>query len=194
MSLRDRLENIQGRSDNIQVLPQKALATDSHSYQSLKAGIHRALLDRVDLAVMESLPPERLREELKTLVERLLMEESVVINEIERKNIVRDIQHEMLGLGPLEILLADPTISDILVNTYRQVYVERAGKLELTDVSFNDELTCSRSSTRSYRGSAAISTNPARWWTHACRMARGSMRLSRPWRSMGRFCRSGVSP
>lgn len=139
MSLRDRLENIQGRSDNIQVLPQKALATDSHSYQSLKAGIHRALLDRVDLAVMESLPPERLREELKTLVERLLMEESVVINEIERKNIVRDIQHEMLGLGPLEILLADPTISDILVNTYRQVYVERAGKLELTDVSFNDD-------------------------------------------------------
>lgn len=139
MSLRDRLENIQGRSDNIQVLPQKALATDSHSYQSLKAGIHRALLDRVDLAVMESLPPERLREELKMLVERLLMEESVVINEIERKNIVRDIQHEMLGLGPLEILLADPTISDILVNTYRQVYVERAGKLELTDVSFNDD-------------------------------------------------------
>jgi pilus assembly protein CpaF len=139
MSLRDRLENIQGRSDNIQVLPQKALATDSHSYQNLKAGIHRALLDRVDLAVMESLPPERLREELKTLVERLLMEESVVINEIERKNIVRDIQHEMLGLGPLEILLADPTISDILVNTYRQVYVERAGKLELTDVSFNDD-------------------------------------------------------
>ncbi len=139
MSLRDRLENIHGRSDNIQVLPQKALATDSHSYQNLKAGIHRALLDRVDLAVMESLPPERLREELKTLVERLLMEESVVINEIERKNIVRDIQHEMLGLGPLEILLADPTISDILVNTYRQVYVERAGKLELTDVSFNDD-------------------------------------------------------
>lgn len=139
MSLRDRLENIQGKSGNIQVLPQKALATDSHSYQNLKAGIHRALLDRVDLAVMESLPPERLREELKTLVERLLMEENVVINEIERKNIVRDIQHEMLGLGPLEILLADPTISDILVNTYRQVYVERAGRLELTDVGFNDD-------------------------------------------------------
>lgn len=139
MSLRDRLENIQGKSGNVQVLQQKALATDSRSYQNLKAGIHRALLDRVDLAVMESLPPERLREELKTLVERLLMEENVVINEIERKNIVRDIQHEMLGLGPLEILLADPTISDILVNTYRQVYVERAGRLELTDVSFNDD-------------------------------------------------------
>lgn len=139
MSLRDRLENIQGKSGNVQVLQQKALATDSRSYQNLKAGIHRALLDRVDLAVMESLPPERLREELKTLVERLLMEENVVINEIERKNIVRDIQHEMLGLGPLEILLADPTISDILVNTYRQVYVERSGRLELTDVSFNDD-------------------------------------------------------
>ncbi len=66
------------------------------------------------------------------MVERLLAEENLVLNEVERRNLVRDIQNEMLGLGPLEPLLADPTVSDILVNTHRQVYVERRGKLELT--------------------------------------------------------------
>ena len=88
---------------------------------------------------MEKLPPQRLKEELRKLVERLLEDENVVINDIERRNLVRDIQYEMLGLGPLEPLLVDPTISDILVNSYRQVYIERRGKLELTDVVFNDD-------------------------------------------------------
>ena len=62
----------------------------------------------------------------------------VVINDAERKTLTRDIQNEMLGFGPLETLLEDPTVSDILVNTYKQVYVERRGKLELTDVTFTD--------------------------------------------------------
>ncbi len=61
------------------------------------------------------------------------------INDIERRTLMRDIQHEMLGFGPLEPLLADPTVSDILVNTYDQVYVERRGRLELTDVTFTDD-------------------------------------------------------
>lgn len=74
---------------------------------------------------MESMSQDRLRDELKTLVERLLAEESQPINEVERNCMVRDIQHEVLGLGPLEPLMADPSVSDILVNTFRQVYVER---------------------------------------------------------------------
>ncbi|MDD5329662.1 MAG: CpaF family protein [Sulfuricella sp.] len=140
MSLRDRLENIRSIPGNAQLPPLKpAAAADYHAYQSLKSRIHRTLLDRLDLAVMESLPPDRLGEELKNMVERLLAEDSVVINETERKNIVRDIQHEMLGLGPLELLLVDPSISDILVNTHRQIYVERGGRLEMTDVRFNDD-------------------------------------------------------
>ncbi len=88
---------------------------------------------------MESLPQDRLLAEIKALVERLLIEERTPINDTERQRIIQDIQHEVLGLGPLEPLLADPTISDILINTHRQVYVERRGKLEITDIHFANE-------------------------------------------------------
>lgn len=138
MSLRDRLENIQNDTVQASIYAQQNGTFDNKTYQELKSRIHRKLLDRVDLAVMESLSPEQLEVELKTLVERLLAEETLPINEAERQNIVRDIQHEVLGLGPLEPLLADPTISDILVNTYRQVYIERHGKLEKTGVRFEN--------------------------------------------------------
>ena len=139
MSLRDRLEDI--KKDEAPVIPaqQQYGFMGYKEYQDLRSRIHRKLLDRVDLVMMESMSPERLREELKTLVERLIVEESTPINESERMNLVRDIQHEVLGLGPLEVLMADPTISDILVNTYRQVYVERKGRLELSEVRFENE-------------------------------------------------------
>ena len=112
---------------------------DVHAYQEVKVKVHQLLLQRLDLEAMESLSPERLKEELRQMVERLLAEENLVLNAVERRNLVRDIQYEMLGLGPIEPLLADPTVSDILVNTHRQVYVERHGKLELTQVSFGDD-------------------------------------------------------
>jgi len=111
----------------------------SHAYQQLKSRMHQLLLGRLDLEAMEGMSPERLREELSVMVERLLSEENVVVNTLERRSLVRDIQHEMLGLGPLEPLLADSTISDILVNGAHQVYVERRGKLNLTDVTFADD-------------------------------------------------------
>ena len=114
-------------------------AQTSRGYQQLKTRVHQLLLTRLDLEAMESMSPERLREELSVMVERLLSEENVVANAQERRNLVRDIQHEMLGLGPLEPLLADPTISDILVNGSQQVYVERRGQLSLTEVSFADD-------------------------------------------------------
>ncbi|MDO9151920.1 MAG: CpaF family protein [Methylotenera sp.] len=139
MSLRDRLEDV--KKDAVQEL--QSNQTDgvmgNKVYQALRSRIHRKLLDRVDLAMMENMAPELLRAELKTLVERLLTEEDVAINDAERISLVRDIQHEVLGLGPLETLMADSTISDILVNTYNQIYVERKGKLELTDVRFESE-------------------------------------------------------
>jgi pilus assembly protein CpaF len=112
---------------------------DNRAYHQLKARIHEALLDRVDLESMQRLSSDQVRQELRLLVERLLEEEMVVINDAERKTLTRDIQNEMLGFGPLEPLLEDPTVSDILVNTHKQVYVERRGKLELTDVTFNDD-------------------------------------------------------
>ena len=84
------------------------------------------------------MPEDRLRSELKILVEQLLAEQGSVLNLEERARLVQDIQNEVLGLGPLEPLLADPTISDILVNTCNTVYIERRGKLESTDVRFSN--------------------------------------------------------
>jgi pilus assembly protein CpaF len=111
----------------------------SRAYHDLKVRLHQSILDRIDLERMQRLDTERLRMELKSLVETLLAEEHVALNEIERAALIREIQNEMLGLGPLEPLLADPSVSDILVNTYRQVFVERHGKLEVTPVSFSDD-------------------------------------------------------
>ncbi len=108
------------------------------AYLELKNRIHRQLLENADLAAMESMSGERLRDEIRTLVQGLLQKEHALVNEAERRQLVSDIQNEVLGLGPLEPLLADPTISDILVNTADSVYVERRGKLERTDIRFTD--------------------------------------------------------
>jgi len=137
MSLREQIESTQ-KEAAARVAVRTALP-DSSAYQDLKVHIHRALLDRLNLEMMQNLSPERLREELRSMVERVLDEDNLVINDIERRSLVRDIQYEMLGLGPLEPLLADPTVSDILVNNSRQVYVERRGQLQLTTVTFNDD-------------------------------------------------------
>ena len=139
MSLRDRLEDVQKDQVKLPAVAPSVGFMGNKVYQELRARIHRKLLDRVDLTMMENMAPALLKEELKTLVQHLLSEETMAINDSERINLVRDIQHEVLGLGPLEILMADSTISDILVNTYRQVYVERKGKLELSEVRFENE-------------------------------------------------------
>lgn len=141
MSIRDRLQRW-GETNT--TVPEQVLIMEENtlleksSYHELKSRIHQKLLDRVDLSVMERLPADRLMNEIKDLVEQLLNEEKIPINLTERGGLVSDIQHEILGLGPLEPLLVDPTISDILVNTYNQVYVERRGRLELTDAHFAD--------------------------------------------------------
>lgn len=111
----------------------------SQAYKALKGRMHLKLLDKFDLAALETLSPTVLRQEIAMMVERLLLEEQAPVNDIERRTLIRDIQHEMLGFGPLELLMADPTVSDILVNSYQQIYVERKGKLELTSVTFTDE-------------------------------------------------------
>ncbi|MET0323183.1 MAG: CpaF family protein [Duganella sp.] len=135
ISLRERLESGEARGSG-----QRAPGgIDNRAYQKLKQRLHAQLLDRVDLESMQRLTQDQIRVELRNLVERLLEEDAVVINDAERKTLTRDIQNEMLGFGPLEPLLEDPTVSDILVNTFRQIYVERRGKLELTDVTFSDD-------------------------------------------------------
>ena len=137
MSLREKIEQVQ---PEIAVKPADNGKTSPDSLRdtaSIMSRIHREILSLVDLRTMENMPPERLRGELKVLAERLLDEGHVAINEIERRRIVESIQNEVMGLGPIEPLLADPSISDILVNGPGKVYVERRGRLEATDVHFD---------------------------------------------------------
>ena len=110
-------------------------------YYELKTRIHDRLLNLIDLSLIESLDETMLRQEIKRLVERILMEDknSIPLNYNERERLFKEIQYEVMGLGPLEPFLQDPTICDILVNTHRQIYVERFGKLELTEAGFKDD-------------------------------------------------------
>ena len=139
MSLRERLATQIAAVPVRTETPAAESAQASHAYQQMKSRLHQLLLSKLDLEALERMTSERLREELTVMVERLLNEENMVVNSVERRGLVRDIQHEMLGLGPLEPLLADPTISDILVNGAHQVYVERRGQLSLTNVTFADD-------------------------------------------------------
>ena len=143
MSFREKLNAITVEPSMYQPYRAASEATQgfaaSDSYKELKGRMHLKLLDKFDLAALETLPPAMLRQEIATMVERLLKDETAAINDIERRSMIRDIQHEMLGFGPIELLMADPTVSDILVNSFDQIYVERKGKLELTNVTFTDE-------------------------------------------------------
>lgn len=111
------------------------------SYYAIKAQIHERLVDRLDLGAVETLPADLLGTEIARLVERILAEEyrAAPLNAVERAQIVREVQDEVLGLGPLEPLLQDPTVNDILVNNYRMVFVERRGKLERVQTRFKDD-------------------------------------------------------
>ena len=134
MSLRDYLRRENNRVDP----PALSLVDQENNYYQIKAKLHRDLLDRVDLEVLANMRPERLREELAVLVRKMLTETQAPLSVSDSQRMVVDIQNEVMGLGPLEPLLADTAVSDILVNGPKQVYVERRGKLELTDVVFSD--------------------------------------------------------
>ena len=110
-------------------------------YFDFKAQIHDRLLDLIDLSLLDRLDRETLTMQIRQVVEKILREETfkLPLNLAEREKIFTEIIDEVLGLGPLEPLLKDPTISDILVNTYKSIYIERYGKLEPTDARFKDE-------------------------------------------------------
>ena len=110
-------------------------------YFEFKSKIHERLLDIIDLSLIDSVDQEQLNQQIRHLTEKILLEQADImpLNFQERETIISEIVDEVLGLGPLEIFLKDPTISDILVNSYKQIYVERFGKLELTDIRFKDD-------------------------------------------------------
>ena len=111
----------------------------NQAFQEMKARLHRAIISRMDLTKLNSLPPDRVTAEVSRLAEDLLAAEQRPLSLVERDRLVSEVHDELFGLGPLEPLLADGSISDILVNSYANIYIERRGKLEKTAISFKDD-------------------------------------------------------
>jgi len=133
MALRERLIG------NTNLPPATSDGTGQNSFQEMKARLHRTLINRMDLTKLSTLTPDQVHAEVSRLAEAVLAQEAMPLSVSERDRLVSDVQHELFGLGPLEPLLADPTISDILVNAHNTIYVERRGKIEPTTVRFKDD-------------------------------------------------------
>ncbi|HTU22047.1 MAG TPA: CpaF family protein [Gemmataceae bacterium] len=108
------------------------------SFEELKRLIHGKLVDKLDLSRVSDLEGDTLRREIRLVVERLCDTENPLLNRMERERLIDEVLDETFGFGPLEVLLKDPTISDILVNGPHKIYVERRGKMEKSDVKFRD--------------------------------------------------------
>ena len=145
MKLRDRLSlnnkpvPATGREPAPRLAAAGRLTPVDRAYQDLKLRIHRELLDRVDLTNLARVEMDQATAELKSAVAMLIEEQAVPLSLRDRERLAEEILHEVYGLGPIEPLMRDPDISDILVNTSRQVYIERLGKLEPTPVIFRDD-------------------------------------------------------
>ena len=140
MSLRERLI----RETNPAVMQTPRAGEESstggqHTFQEMKSRLHRAIINRMDLTKLSQLDAEQLRAEVSRLAEGLLAVENTPLSTHDRERLAEEVRHELFGLGPLEPLLADPTISDILVNSPHNIYIERRGKLERTNVTFKDD-------------------------------------------------------
>lgn len=139
MALRERyIKDNNGNGDGIGLVIEDG-AYGNQGFQEMKASLHRAIIARLDLAKLSMLPADRVHAEVSRLAESLLLAENVPLSTVERDRLVNEVHHELFGLGPLEPLLSDPTISDILVNTYANIYIERRGKLEKTGITFKDD-------------------------------------------------------
>jgi pilus assembly protein CpaF len=110
---------------------------DTSRYE-LKARVHRQLIERLDLTKLNLLAPESVQQQIRRIVEDMLVDDETPLTRQEREQIVVEVQHETFGLGPIEPLMQDPTVSDILVNGPHDVYVERRGKLQKTSAIFRD--------------------------------------------------------
>ena len=112
--------------------------SNQQGFQDMKARLHRMLINRMDLTKLGMLEPEQLHDEVARLAGSLLAQEETPLSAIERERLIHEVRHELFGLGPLEQLLADTSISDILVNSPYNIYIERRGKLERTNIEFKD--------------------------------------------------------
>lgn len=111
----------------------------SEGYYNLKADLHRKLLTELNLGALQDLPNDRVRSQLSQAINNLIDADSIPVNEQERADLIGDLINDIIGLGPLEPLLADPAISEIMVNRCDVIFVERKGKLQQVSARFNDE-------------------------------------------------------
>lgn len=134
MTLREKLAAADQGSDSV-------LRDEFHTdaFRALSQRLYHAIFERIDLERLQQLSGDEFKRELSLLIERILDDENLAVNQAERRRLVQDMQNEMTGLGPIEPLMSDHGISDILVNSHRQVYVERKGRLELTPIQFHDD-------------------------------------------------------
>lgn len=107
-------------------------------HNRLKAQVHRAMIERLNLSSLDEVSPEHLRSQVRSIISGLIAEENAPFGEAQRAKLEEEILNETFGLGPIEPFLHDPDVSDILVNTHSQVFVERFGKLEPTDARFDN--------------------------------------------------------
>jgi pilus assembly protein CpaF len=120
-------------------MPPMPITSARTDYSAVKTAIHRKLIQKLNLDKLSEIKREDVRREVSQLLESLVVGESAPMNLQERERLSQEVLDEVFGLGPLEPLLADPTVSDILVNTYKRVYIERRGILEATPVQFRDD-------------------------------------------------------
>ena len=166
-------ERIRQRGNGAGSGPAAPAGVSAQVFHDLKTDLHRRVVDSLDLKSLEKLSPERLREQLRSVVGPLLAAPGVPLNQGEREQMVQELLDEITGLGPLEPLLRDSSISDILVNTYATVYIERRRQAGAHRPRASPTTTtCCASSTASSRGWAGASTSRRRWWTRACPTAR----------------------
>ncbi|HEX4945681.1 MAG TPA: CpaF family protein [Blastocatellia bacterium] len=137
MSLREKLTGEASANG----LPQRntTVSATTPNLQETKARLHRAIINRLDLTKLNLLTPEQTLSEVDQIARDILAKEAIPLSTTEREQLVEEVRHELFGLGPLEILLADPTISDILVNAPDLVFIERRGKLERANIAFKDK-------------------------------------------------------
>ncbi|MBN2526275.1 MAG: CpaF family protein [Deltaproteobacteria bacterium] len=135
MDLHQRLQKGKSRTNDIQGPPEMV----PHIYQQIKAEIHNQLIDELDLSKFDVLESDDLQKELRGAIEAVANVSALPLNRHERERLVQEVIDEVTGLGPLEPLLADPSISDILVNGYNTVYIERKGLLSKVPVTFRDD-------------------------------------------------------
>ena len=120
-------------------MPAIVTSINRTDFTSVKTAIHRKLIQKLNLDKLTEAHREDVRREVSQILEAIVHGESTPMNLQERERLVQELLDEVFGLGPLEPLLADPTVSDILVNTYKRVYVERKGLLEKTSIQFRDD-------------------------------------------------------